>query len=160
MGMAIRQTLLLSTPSSVLGKHVISSRAVSRGLGRQNCVIHVISYAQQRRRSSIRPQCGAPDGLIGHICECIDKIRLQSIPSDIQTKVKYVILDGTACAIIGAKLPQSRVAAQAILDIEGGGKAPSLVEIRCGNLNVESLSPPVSLSLSVSQILLRPLLFY
>jgi hypothetical protein len=66
--------------------------------------------------------CSAPAGVIGQVCNWIDTIQLEDIPSKIQTKVKHLILDGLACAIVGAKLPWSRIATEAILDIEGEGQ--------------------------------------
>lgn len=66
-----------------------------------------------------RAPCSSPGGVTGQVCNWIDSIQLQSIPLDIQTKVKYLILDGIACMMIGAKLPWSKTAVQGILDIEG-----------------------------------------
>lgn len=66
-----------------------------------------------------RAPCTAPDGVTGQVCNWIDSIRLESVPLNIQTKVKHLILDGVACIVIGAKLPWSKIAVQGILDIEG-----------------------------------------
>lgn len=66
--------------------------------------------------------CSAPNGVTGQVCNWINSVQLSDIPPDVQTKVKHLVLDGIACAIVGAKLPWSRVAAQAVLDIEGPGK--------------------------------------
>ncbi len=70
---------------------------------------------------SPRVPCSAPAGVTGQVCNWIDTIQLEDIPSKIQTKVKHLILDGLACAIVGAKRSWSKIATEAILDIEGEG---------------------------------------
>ena len=74
------------------------------------------------RLHSSQASCSAPNGVTGQVCNWINSVRLSDIPPDVQTKVKHLVLDGIACAIVGAKLPWSRVAARAVLDIEGPGK--------------------------------------
>lgn len=74
------------------------------------------------RFQSSRAPCSAPNGITGQVCNWVDSVQLSDIPSDVRTKVKYLILDGIACAIVGAKLPWSKVAVQTVLDIEGPGK--------------------------------------
>ena len=74
------------------------------------------------RLQSSQASCSAPNGVTGQVCNWIDSVQLSDIPSNVQTKVKHLVLDGIACAIVGAKLPWSRVAVQAVLDIEGPGK--------------------------------------
>lgn len=64
----------------------------------------------------------APVRVIGQVCNWIDKVQLEDVPSKIQTKVKHLILDGLACAIVGAKLPWSKIGTEAILDIEREGQ--------------------------------------
>lgn len=70
----------------------------------------------------MRAPCSAPDGITGQVCNWIDSLQLSDIPTDVQTKIKYLILDGIGCAIVGAKLPWSKLGAQAVLRIEGPGK--------------------------------------
>ncbi len=70
---------------------------------------------------SPRAPCSPPAVVTGQVCNWIDTIQLEDIPSEIQTKVKHLILDGLACAIVGAKLPWSKIATEAILDIEVEG---------------------------------------
>ena len=57
------------------------------------------------RFGSSRAPPSAPNGITGQVCNWIDSIQLSEVPVDVQTKVKYLILDGIACAIIGPKLP-------------------------------------------------------
>jgi aconitate decarboxylase len=63
-----------------------------------------------------------PNGPTGKLCLWIDSINLSDIPQEIQTRAKYLILDGIACALVGAHLPWSEKAAQVIVDMEGAGK--------------------------------------
>lgn len=63
----------------------------------------------------------APNGITGQVCNWIDSIQLSDIPSAVQTKVKFLILDGIGCAIVGARLPWSRVAVKGVSNIEGPG---------------------------------------
>ena len=63
-----------------------------------------------------------PEGPTGQLCNWIHSISLGDIPDDIQTRAKYLILDGVACALIGAQLPWSRTAANAIFAMEAPGK--------------------------------------
>ena len=74
------------------------------------------------RLHSSQAACSAPNGVTGQVCSWIDSVQLSDIPPDVQTKVKHLVLDGIACAMVGAKLPWLRVAVQAVLEIEGPGK--------------------------------------
>ncbi|RVX69492.1 hypothetical protein B0A52_06556 [Exophiala mesophila] len=55
------------------------------------------------------------------LCEWIESVRLQDVPGEIQTRAKYLILDGLACALVGAHLPWSETAAKAVVDMEPEG---------------------------------------
>lgn len=57
------------------------------------------------RFGSSRAPPSVPNGITGQVCNWIDSIQLSDIPADVQTKVKYLILDGIASAVIGPKLP-------------------------------------------------------
>jgi aconitate decarboxylase len=46
---------------------------------------------------------------------------LSDIPESIKTRAKYLILDGLTCALVGAHLPWSEKATNAILSIEAPG---------------------------------------
>ena len=62
-----------------------------------------------------------PEGQTGKLCLWIDSLKLTDIPEDIRTRAKYLILDGVACALVGAHLPWSEKAANAIFDMETPG---------------------------------------
>ncbi|KAF2709533.1 putative immune-responsive protein, partial [Pleomassaria siparia CBS 279.74] len=63
-----------------------------------------------------------PDGPTGRLCTWIESLILADIPEDMQTRAKHLILDGLACGLIGAHLPWSETAANAVLDMEGEGE--------------------------------------
>ncbi|OJZ90093.1 hypothetical protein ASPFODRAFT_43460 [Aspergillus luchuensis CBS 106.47] len=51
----------------------------------------------------------------------LEELTPDSIPIEIRTRAKYLILDGLACALLGARLPWSVKAHDAITAIEGRG---------------------------------------
>ena len=111
--MAVRCCLLHQRPSSSF---------MSRFLPAIRAGKLVPSSSYNIRLHSSQAICSAPTGVTGRVCNWINSVQLSDVPPDVQTKVKHLVLDGIACAIVGAKLPWSRVAVQAILDIEGPGK--------------------------------------
>jgi aconitate decarboxylase len=48
-------------------------------------------------------------------------LALEDIPTAVQQRAKHLILDGLGCALIGAQLPWSRTAVEAVLAFEGDG---------------------------------------
>ncbi|GKZ25904.1 hypothetical protein AbraIFM66951_009941 [Aspergillus brasiliensis] len=52
----------------------------------------------------------------------LEELTPESIPIEIRTRAKYLILDGLACALLGTRLPWSVKAHDAITAIEGRGK--------------------------------------
>jgi aconitate decarboxylase len=46
---------------------------------------------------------------------------LANVPAEIQTRAKYLMLDGLGCALVGAHLPWSETAAKAVFDMEPRG---------------------------------------
>jgi 2-methylcitrate dehydratase PrpD len=51
-------------------------------------------------------------------------LELDSVPAEVRERAKDVLLDGFGCALVGARLPWSRTATDAVLGIEGSGNAP------------------------------------
>jgi aconitate decarboxylase len=62
-----------------------------------------------------------PEGPTGKLCNWVHSLTLKDIPSDVRTRAKYLLLDGIACALIGAHLPWSEKAANAIFEMEPPG---------------------------------------
>ncbi|KAE9365512.1 putative immune-responsive protein [Stipitochalara longipes BDJ] len=71
--------------------------------------------------SSASPQSMDPSGPTGKFCQWIGSISLSDIPEAIKTRAKYLILDGLTCVLVGAHLPWSEKATNAILSIEAPG---------------------------------------
>jgi 2-methylcitrate dehydratase PrpD len=66
----------------------------------------------------------APDGPTGQLATWAAELTLDDIPVTIRERAKYLLLDGFGCALIGAQLPWSRTAVEAVLEFEGTGTAP------------------------------------
>lgn len=62
-----------------------------------------------------------PEGETGKLCNWVFNVTLNDIPTEVQTRAKYLILDGIACALVGAHLPWSEKAANAIFEMEPQG---------------------------------------
>ena len=62
-----------------------------------------------------------PTGPTGKLCTWINTIRLDSIPSPVLERAKFLILDGLACALVGAHLPWSEIATKTVMEMEGTG---------------------------------------
>ncbi|KAF2722539.1 2-methylcitrate dehydratase PrpD [Polychaeton citri CBS 116435] len=77
-----------------------------------------------------------PDGVTGRLCNWIHDTDLDSIPPQILERAKYLILDGVACMLVGAHLPWSETAVNAVSKMESAG--PCTV-VGWGG---KSLSPP------------------
>ncbi|PVH89077.1 2-methylcitrate dehydratase PrpD [Cadophora sp. DSE1049] len=65
-----------------------------------------------------------PESHTGRLCLWINSLASCDIPDLIQTRAKYLILDGLGCAIIGAHLSWSEKATRAILNMEPEGDCP------------------------------------
>ena len=57
------------------------------------------------------------------LCQWISQFSLEQVPDDIQLRAKYIILDGIACGLIGAHLPWSAKAAEALFAAESAGSS-------------------------------------
>jgi aconitate decarboxylase len=44
-----------------------------------------------------------PKGVTGELVEWIDGLELTSVPHEIKTRLKHLILDGIACSLVGAR---------------------------------------------------------
>ena len=66
----------------------------------------------------------APDGPTGQLATWAAELTLDDIPVTIRERAKHLLLDGFGCALIGAQLPWSRTAVEAVLEFEGIGTAP------------------------------------
>ena len=62
-----------------------------------------------------------PEGATGKLCNWVYSLDLSSIPQDVKTRGQYLLLDGIACALVGARLPWSTKAATAVFEMEPPG---------------------------------------
>jgi 2-methylcitrate dehydratase PrpD len=79
----------------------------------------------------------APLGPTGKLATWIAELSLADVPASVLNRAKHLLLDGIGCALIGAQLPWSRTATEAVLDIDGHGDT---VVIGTGR----SASPPAA----------------
>src|ERR1700710_2856307 len=63
----------------------------------------------------------APAGPTGRLATWVAELTLSDVPAVVQERAKHLLLDGIGCALIGAQLPWSRMATDAVLDIDGQG---------------------------------------
>jgi 2-methylcitrate dehydratase PrpD len=62
-----------------------------------------------------------PDGPTGQLATWVAGLTLDDIPQPVVERAKHLLLDGLGCGLIGAQLPWSRVATNAVLDLENSG---------------------------------------
>ena len=63
----------------------------------------------------------APDGPTGRLASWAARLDLADVPDPIRERAKVLLLDGIGCALIGAQLPWSRTAVEAMSTFEGAG---------------------------------------
>ena len=66
----------------------------------------------------------APQGTTGRLVDWARTLSWADIPDSVRRRAAHLVLDGIGCALVGAQLPWSRVATEAVLSIEGDGDAP------------------------------------
>jgi 2-methylcitrate dehydratase PrpD len=64
-----------------------------------------------------------PAGPTGTMAHWVAALESGDVPASVLERAKYLLLDGIACALIGAGLPWSRIATDAVLALEGDGDA-------------------------------------
>jgi aconitate decarboxylase len=62
-----------------------------------------------------------PSGVTGRLSLWLAGLKAEDIPASTKTRAKYLMLDGLACALVGAQLPWSQRATQVVRQIEGNG---------------------------------------
>ncbi|OBA62289.1 MmgE/PrpD family protein [Mycobacterium sp. 1100029.7] len=69
------------------------------------------------------PQQAATDpaGPTGRLATWVAELTLDDVPPAVVERAKYLLLDGLGCALVGARLPWSRVGTAAVLGLEGPG---------------------------------------
>ncbi|MDQ1040192.1 aconitate decarboxylase [Streptomyces sp. V3I8] len=65
-----------------------------------------------------------PKGPTGQLAGWLAATTVEQIPTNVRERAAHLVLDGLACALIGAQLPWSRTAVEAVLNLEGSGEVP------------------------------------
>ena len=62
-----------------------------------------------------------PAGPTGRLATWVADLTLDDVPHHVVERAKYLLLDGLGCALVGAQLPWSRLATDAVLGLESPG---------------------------------------
>lgn len=73
-----------------------------------------------------------PAGPTGRLATWVAELTLDDVPRPVAERAKHLVLDGLGCALVGAQLPWSRIATDAVLGMEGSGEAVGSVVIGTG----------------------------
>jgi aconitate decarboxylase len=64
----------------------------------------------------------AEGGITSQLCTWIGALTLDDVPEPVRTRAKYLFLDGIACALVGARVPWSAKAFEALSSFEEPGR--------------------------------------
>src|SRR5580693_9406561 len=64
-----------------------------------------------------------PNGPTGRLATWLADTTLDDIPPSVREHAKLLLLDGVACALVGAQLPVSRKGVEAVTALDGEGSA-------------------------------------
>ena len=64
-----------------------------------------------------------PAGPTGRLSCWLANTTLDDVPATVRERAKHLILDGIACALVGAQLPVSRTGVNAVTALDGAGDA-------------------------------------
>ena len=62
-----------------------------------------------------------PHGPTGLLAQWVSELGTADVPQPVLDRAAHLLLDGVGCALIGAGLPWSRTATDAVLAMEGDG---------------------------------------
>jgi aconitate decarboxylase len=81
------------------------------------------STATQRSSQAVDRGAAASDpaGPTGRLATWLAATTLNDIPSGVRERAKYLILDGIACALVGAQLPVSRIGVEGVTALDSAG---------------------------------------
>jgi len=77
-----------------------------------------------KRYTGPREQPTDPSGATGALAQWLANFSLDDVPQSVIERAKDVVLDGLGCALVGAKLPWSKIAVDATFSFEGSGSSP------------------------------------
>src|ERR1700678_195506 len=64
-----------------------------------------------------------PAGPTGRLATWVAKTTLDDVPASVRDRAKHLVLDGIACALVGAQLPWSRIGVQGVTALDDAGDA-------------------------------------
>src|SRR6185437_8361660 len=64
-----------------------------------------------------------PNGATGRLATWLANTTLDDIPASVRERAKHLLLDGVACALVGAQLPVSRKGVEGVTNLDDAGKA-------------------------------------
>jgi 2-methylcitrate dehydratase PrpD len=62
-----------------------------------------------------------PNGPTGKLATWVADLKFDDVPPNVIERAKHLLLDGVGCALVGAQLPWSRIATNAVLGLESPG---------------------------------------
>ena len=66
-------------------------------------------------------QATYPNGPTGRLATWLANLELENVPQQVLQRAKCLVLDGLGCAIVGARLPWSNTAVEAVMRLEEEG---------------------------------------
>jgi aconitate decarboxylase len=76
----------------------------------------------RHRGRSTRPATD-PAGPTGRLATWVAEATLDDVPASVRDRAKHLVLDGIACALVGAQLPVSRIGVAGVTALDGAGDA-------------------------------------
>src|SRR5271154_1736832 len=64
-----------------------------------------------------------PNGPTGRLATWVAGVTLDDVPEPVREHAKHLLLDGVACALVGAQLPVSRKGVEAVTALDNAGSA-------------------------------------
>jgi aconitate decarboxylase len=91
------------------------------------------THADKKTPSAITPSQASPSvtrrpstnpaGPTGRLATWLADVTLEDVPASVREHAKHLLLDGVACALVGAQLPVSRKGVEAITALDDAGSA-------------------------------------
>lgn len=91
-------------------------------MGTQTCIYLQICEHRHHRLFTVCMSDTTTSDVTVPLASWVEQLTLDSIPERVRTRAKHLLLDGVACALVGAQLPWSRVATESVLGLEGKGE--------------------------------------
>ena len=65
-----------------------------------------------------------PAGPTGRLATWVAETMLNDVPPSVRDRAKHLVLDGIACALVGAQLPVSRIGVEGVTALDSAGDTP------------------------------------